>query len=306
VAGEHNKSGKTEGTGLKRRPPGTKGLMFALGCYTLLFALQITAYFSTHILVLLAQSFETLSDVLISVFLLVVTMVSMKPADQEHAFGHERAQNVAAVMSATILIAFFAVEAIRNGIEGFLKTPKPIHHGGLAILVTLIGMVIVAVPIFVIIREKSRAATTRAQLVSLARDEIAYVIGLVAVILTVRGVTWADPAGSIFVGCMILLGAAYLLKENITFLVGKAPEKETLDELRSSAKSVPGVIGVHRVKAEYIGPSRLHVDMHVTVEEKTSLKEANKIATSVRRKIEPITGGDHGEVHVDPEEPGHK
>ena len=303
MAGEHKNSGKTRG---KRRPSGTKGLMFALGCYALLFALQITAYFTTHVLVLLAQSFETLSDVLNSTFLLVVTLVSMKPADEGHAFGHERAQNVAAVMSATILIAFFAVEAIRNGIGGFLKTPKPIHHGDLAILVTVIGMVLVAVPIFVIIRERSEAATTRAQLVSLARDEFAYVVGLIAVILTIRGVTWADPAGSIFVGCMILLGAAYLLKENITYLVGKSPEKETLDELRSTAKSVPGVIGVHGLKAEYIGPSRLHVDMHVTVDPDTNLKEANKIARSVRRKMEPITGGDHGEVHVDPEEPDHR
>lgn len=307
MAGEREKKGdRAAGKARRQRPPGTKGLIFALGCYALLFAVQLTAYFTTHVLVLLAQSFETLSDVLISTFLLVVTVLSMKPADEEHAFGHERAQNVAAVMSATILIAFFAVEAIRNGIEGLLKPPKTIHHGWVAILVTIFGMIIVAVPILVIMREKSRTATTRAQFVSLARDEFAYGIGLVAVIMTVNGVSWADPVGSIFVGCMILLGAVYLLKENITYLVGKAPEEEILNELRGKAKSVPGVIGVHRLKAEYIGPTRLHVDMHVTVDPETNLKDANRIATSVRRKIEPITGGDHGEVHVDPEEPGHK
>ena len=86
------------------------------------------------------------------------------------------------------------------------------------------GMVIVVIPILVISREKSGTPTVRAQMVSLARDEIAYALVLVAILLTMKDVTWADPAGSIIIGVFIAFAAIYLFRENYAFLIGKAPD----------------------------------------------------------------------------------
>lgn len=280
--------------------PGTKGLAFALGCYTLLFVIQLAAYFGTHVLVLLAQSFETLSDVLISTALILVTVLSSRPADEEHHFGHERAQNVAAIVSATILISFFSIESIRRGIEGLLHQVPHEHHTGVALAVTLAGMVIVSVPILVIRREKSDAPTARAQLVSLARDEIAYVLVLVAIILTIKDVTWADPVGSIIIGVIIAFAAIYLFRKNYAFLIGKAPDVETMEKLIEAADSAPGVSGVHDIAAEYIGPSKIHVDMHISVKPHMSIEEANEIVTEVRARLQAVTGTDYSGIHVDP------
>jgi cation diffusion facilitator family transporter len=282
---------------------GARGLTFALACYASLFAIQLIGYFSTHLLVLLAQSFETLSDVLISSALLFVTYMSAKPPDEEHHFGHERAQNVVAIMSATILIAFFSVETIRRGIAGLLHPPGHIHHGGIAILITAIGMVIVAVPIIVIAREHSDAATTRAQLVSLGRDEVVYILAIIAIVLAINGNDWADAVGSIIVGVMIIFAAVYLIRENYQFLIGRAPDDETLDALMEAAKSVPRVMGVHRLTAEHVGPNTLHVDMHITVKPGTHIEEADEIADEVREKLIPLTGTEYGEIHVEPHTP---
>jgi len=280
--------------------PGTKGLAFALGCYTLLFIIQVVAYFGTHVLVMLAQSFETLSDVLISSALILVTVFSSRPADEQHLFGHERAQNVAAIVSATILISFFSVESIRRGIEGLLHHAAHEHHTGVALAVTLAGMVIVAIPILVIAREKSNAPTARAQLVSLARDEVAYVLAVVAIILTIKDIIWADPVGSIIIGVIIAFAAIYLFRENYAFLIGKAPDVETMERLIEAADSVPGVSGVHDIAAEYIGPAKIHVDMHITVKPHMSIEEAHEIVTEVRSRLQAVTGTDLTGIHVDP------
>lgn len=284
----------------RKRISGARGLVFALACYTTLFIIQLVGYFSTHLLILLAQSFETLSDVLISSALLFVTYMSAKPPDEEHHFGHERAQNVAAIMSATILIAFFSVETIRRGVEDLVHGSGHIHNGGVALAITAIGMVIVAVPIVVIARERSEAAATRAQLVSLGRDELAYFIALIAIVLAIKGANWADAVGSIVVGVLIVFAAVYLIRENYHFLIGRAPDEETLDALEEAALSVPGVLSVHRLAAEHVGPNTLHVDLHVTVDSGTRLDEADAIADEVRKRIRPLTGTGHGEIHVEP------
>jgi len=84
----------------------TRGIKIALIGYLLLVVLQLATYFFTNILVLLAQALEMVSDVLVSTFLLLSAFWSRKPADEFHMFGHGRAQNVAALVSATILISF--------------------------------------------------------------------------------------------------------------------------------------------------------------------------------------------------------
>jgi divalent metal cation (Fe/Co/Zn/Cd) transporter len=52
---------KNGGGGGKKKASGARGLTIALACYAALVVIQLTAYFSTHLLVLLAQSFETLT-----------------------------------------------------------------------------------------------------------------------------------------------------------------------------------------------------------------------------------------------------
>ncbi len=81
----------------------TRGIIIALISYSILVVLQMAVCFLTNILVLFAQALEMLSDVLISTFLLLSAFWSRKPADEFHMFGHGRAQNVAALISATIL-----------------------------------------------------------------------------------------------------------------------------------------------------------------------------------------------------------
>ncbi len=67
---------------------GTRGIKIALAGYSALVTLQVATYFMTGILVLYAQAFEMLSDVLISTFLLLSVYWSRKPADEFHMFGH--------------------------------------------------------------------------------------------------------------------------------------------------------------------------------------------------------------------------
>ena len=129
--------------------------------YAILVAVQLAAYFLTNILVLLAQTFEMLSDVLISAFLLVSAYWSRKPADEFHMFGHGRGQNVAALVSATILVTFMTFETFREAIPRFFQAQEAseFQNVSLALTVILVGMVIAAVPTIDILRVNVRGAS---------------------------------------------------------------------------------------------------------------------------------------------------
>lgn len=280
----------------------TRGIKIALLGYLILVFLQSVAYFLTNILVLLAQALEMLSDVLISTFLLLSAFWSRRPADEFHMFGHGRAQNVAALISATILISFMSLETFREAIPKFFlpQEASEFQNTNLALIVILVGMFVVAMPILDILRVKVRGASIKAQLVALLKDEFSYVVALIAIILVGQGYYLADPLASTIVAIIIAISGLYLFKDNVHYLLGKAPSKEFMERIESVANSVEGVLGVHDLKAEYIGPNIIHTGFHIEVAKGTPIEEADRIAHEVEERASQETGCQHCVIHVDP------
>jgi len=280
----------------------TCGIKIALLGYLILVVLQLTIYFLTNILVLLAQALEMLSDVLISTFLLLSAFWSRKPADEFHMLGHGRAQNVAALVSATILISFMSVETFREAIPKFFQAPVAgkFQDTNLALIVILLGMFVITIPTIDILRVKARGASVKAQLVALLKDEVSYVAALIAVVLVAQGYYLADPIASMFVATVIALGGLYLFKDNVHYLVGRAPGMDFIEKVESTAKSVKGVLGVHDLKAEYVGPNIVHAGFHIEVAKGTLIEEADKIAEKVKERVSRETGCQYCLIHVDP------
>jgi len=282
----------------------TRGIKIALLGYLILVVLQLATYLLTNILVLLAQALEMLSDVLISTFLLLSASWSRKPADEFHMFGHGRAQNVAALVSATILISFMSLETFREAVPKLLEAPEAgeFQDTNLALIVILVGMFVVAIPTIDIMRVKAKGASAKAQLIALLKDEVSYVAALIAVVLVAQGYLWADPLASTFVGTVIAISGLYLFKDNVHYLVGRAPSRHFLEKLELTAMSVDGVLGVHDLKAEYVGPNIVHTGFHVEVAKGKPIQEADRIAHEVEKRVSRQTGCQHCVIHVDPAE----
>ncbi|MEM4700787.1 MAG: cation transporter, partial [Candidatus Bathyarchaeia archaeon] len=154
---------------MKEQAAETSGIKIALTSYIALVGLQLATYSITKILILLAQALEMLSDVLISLFLLLSTYWSKKPADEFHMFGHGRAQNVAALVSATILISFMSLETFREAIPKFFQPPATSQQSDVyvALAVVLLGMFVVAIPTIYIFKVGAKGASVKAQAVAL-------------------------------------------------------------------------------------------------------------------------------------------
>jgi len=217
-------------------------------------------------------------------------------------FGHGRAQNVAALVSATILISFMSLETFREVIPKFFQAPEAseFQNPNLALIVILAGMFVVAIPTIDILKVKARDASVKAQLVAPLKDELSYVAALIAVVLVAQGYLWADPLASMFVATVIAISGLYLFKDNVHYLVGRAPSRRFMGKVELTAKSVKGVLGVHDLRAEYVGPNVVHAGFHIEVAKGTPIEEADRIAEEVKEKVSRETGCQHCVIHVDP------
>jgi divalent metal cation (Fe/Co/Zn/Cd) transporter len=101
-----------------------RGMVLALVTYGVVFAIKLGAYFATGVTVVLAEALHTLSDIFISLFLLVALLWSRRKADAVHMFGYGRAQNVAALVAATLFISFSSYKLFEEALPRLFQ-PAP-------------------------------------------------------------------------------------------------------------------------------------------------------------------------------------
>lgn len=277
-----------------------RALKLAVGLYVLIFALKLAVYLMTGVMALFAEALHTLSDILISGFLLVATIWSRKEADEVHMFGYGRAQNVAALVAATLFISFTSFKLYEEAIPRLFRSGETAYQNlPLALGILIISMLIAAAPLVKLFTQRERGAAAKAQLMELVNDELGLLAALIGTLFVLWGRPLADPIAAIVVATIIAYNAIGLFRENLCFLLGRSPGAEFLAKVESMARSVEGVLGVHDLRAEYIGPDTVHAGMHIKVRRGLPIEEADRITEEVRERVQRETDCRHCVIHVD-------
>jgi len=280
-----------------------RSLQLTLGVYLFIFAAKLAIYFLSGVVALYAVALHTLSDIFISGFLLVAAWYSRKVADKVHMFGYGRAQNVAALVAATLFISFTSFELYREAIPRLFRHEESKYQSlPLVLGVLALSMLIAAAPLYKLFTQKTRGAAARAQLTELVNDELGLLAAFVGTLFIVWGYPIADPLAAILVATIIAYNAIRLFSENTSFLLGRSPGSEFLGKLERQALTVPGVLSANDLRAEYIGPDNVHVDLHIEVQRGTPIEQANRIAHEVEARLHADLPGGLCMIHVDPAE----
>lgn len=283
-----------------------KGLKASVALYVVVMLLKLGVYAVTHVMALLAEGLHTLSDIFVSGFLLAAAVWSKRKADDVHMFGYGRAQYVGALVAATLFISFTSFELYREAVTSLLSGTHdaPHHHVGLAIGVLALSMLIGAVPIVMLMRQKTRGAALRAQLLELINDQLGLLAALVGTVLVQFGFHYADPLAAMVVATIIAVNGVSLFKENLSYLLGRSPGAEFMKNVEATVKGTPGVKGLHRLRGQQVGPEAVQLDMHVEVARGLPIEDANEIAHAVEDALAHLApGGSFINVHLDPESP---
>jgi len=267
--------------------------------YLAAFVLKIVGYALTKYLILLADAMHSLTDIATILLLIYSGKISKKPPDSSHPFGHELARNIASLVAATSFITIVSFELLK---EGVLKIIYPQNEYGdptLAIIVELIVLVILLFASY--ISSRKSGVLDRTVFVESVNDSLSTAAGIIGILLVGFGFKLFDGLVSILIALMILYNSVRLLKQNVRFLLGLSPPHEFYRKVEDISLTFDEIKGVHDMVAIYIGEGRIHLDMHVTVDGKMSVEEADKLserlANELKRKIPEIS---YVNVHICP------
>ncbi|MGZ7043608.1 MAG: cation diffusion facilitator family transporter [Methanobacterium sp.] len=234
---------------------------------------------------LVAESAHTFSDILTSTITFIGFRISLKPPDGLHPYGHGRAEPLVGL----IIVVFLGIIAF----EILSEVYKKLFLGGpitppenIAAIMALIGVVVNFIMTTYLIKTGNKInspaiiADGKHQRVDIFSSAAIFV----GVIGSNLGFPILDPIVAIFIAIMVLKTAFDVGRENINTIMGTVPSKEILDNIKECSLSVNGVLGIHNVRINYLGPYA-SVELHITVAEDLSLKEAHKIAHNVEEKI---------------------
>jgi cation diffusion facilitator family transporter len=247
----------------------------------------------------LSDAANSLSDTLYSLMMAVGLYLAQQPADKGHPQGHSRFEPLVSLLIAAAM-GTAGVAALRGGVQRFLTGGTMVQLGWPAVV--LLGGALVKVIMYVLVKrigEQTRSPAIQAS----ARDNLADVMTSGAALLGVLGSRFLhpllDPVAGIVVSLWIFRATWEVLYENVGYLTGRGAPQETTARIVEVASSVPGVLGVHQVIADHVGPE-LRVDMHIDVDGEITLHQAHAIADQVETRVKELPDVGLAFVHLEP------
>lgn len=251
---------------------------------------------STGSLAVLSDAVHSLTDVANNLVAWFVVRLSSQPADREHPYGHRKFETLAVFGLATLL----TVLAVELALHAIRREPAPVIADGWALAVML-GVLLVNIAIATWQRYWARRLQSDILLAD-ANHTFGDVLTTLVVIggwqLSALGYPWLDSACALGVAGLVLYLAYGLFKRAFPVLVDQyavAPE-----QLAETARSVPGVRKVRRIRSRSVGAMRM-VDMVVVVDPKLSTIESHAIADAIERLLEEKYRVGDTSIHIEPD-----
>lgn len=231
---------------------------------------------------LVAEAAHTLSDILTSIITFIGFRIALKPADIEHPYGHGRAEALAGL----IVVLFLGIVAYEILSEAYRKLFIVSVPDYLAAVMALVGIIANSLMTTYMrnIGEKINSPAIIADAQHQKVDILSCAAILVSVIGANLGLKFLDPLVAIIIAFIVLKTAFDVGRENINNIMGKVPTGKIMAEIKRSAMSVKGVMGIHNVRINYFGPYAA-VDLHIEVDGDLNLREAHCISHKVEKKI---------------------
>ncbi len=248
---------------------------------------------------LVAEAFHSLSDVLTSFVVLFGFKWGDKPADHEHPFGHGRIEQIATFVIALIL--FLAVYDLgRGSIQRILK-PVFVESNLWAIIFMVVSAVFKEwmARFSIFLGQKINSQALIADAWHHRSDAIASLFVGFDLLAIRFGIYSLDGYLGLFVVVLLSWVGVELVRDSVSFLLGKAPSKEFMDEIQGIVLSTPGVLNLHDTLVHDYQNQKV-ISLHIEVKGDLSAREAHQIALEVQDKLKARLGDSHIAVHVDP------
>lgn len=266
-------------------------------------AIKILVGFFFKSQVLIADGVHNAGDVIASATALSAMRISNRPADDDHPYGHGKAEVIASAVIA-IILAMAAVFMAYNSIEVLLQPEAPVPHlialgAALVSLFWKWWLYVYTMRLGKQSNSKSLIATAQDHLADIYASLAAVVgigLGLVGIYMDQPLLSYGDPIAGIVVSFLVLRLAYHMGRESFDVLMEHSVEQEKLEDYAEIIHSVPEVKRIDRLRAREHG-HYIIVDVRIGVSGSLTVQEGHDIGRDIKNAIQD-SHKDVGEVMV--------
>lgn len=265
----------------------------------ILTALKVAVAIVSGSVSVLMEAMHSAGDILASMFAVIGVKVSDAPPDEDHPFGHGKAESLAGMAEGLLLLiaaCFVGYEAITR-----LVSPEPIETGIALWVIGATAVANVAMGRFVgrVARETGSEAL-HADAAHIWADFVTSIGVLAALALVqVTGDPVYDPIIALALSGWILISAARILWGVLNTLMDTSLPADEVAAIERILREHPEVQSYHKLRTRKSGTAR-HIDGHVLLRDELSLVEAHRITEEVEDQVRALFPEVSISLHMEP------
>lgn len=254
---------------------------------SVLVALKLWALGTTGALSVAASLADSAMDLMVSLGALAAIVYAARPADEDHAFGHTSAEDLAALGQSVFILISAAIIAWAAASRLVSDAPVELREEGRGMLVMGISIVLT---LGLVLWQRRVAARTgnrvvRADSLHYLGDLLPNIGAIVSLWASARfGLTQIDSVVALGAAAMLAIGALRIGKGAFDALMDRRADPRMIARISELTDAWPGVHGHHDLKTRTAG-SRVFVNMHIELDGAQSLDKAHAIGAALRRAI---------------------
>lgn len=249
-----------------------------------LIIIKAFAWWQTGSMAILAAMTDSLVDLFASATNIVALRFALRPADDDHTFGHGKAESLAALAQSAFITgsaAFLLLQGIQR-----LTEPQFVQSSEIGVAISVVSIVLTAALVWYQRKVVKLTASPAIQADSLHYQTDLYMNAaiLVAMLLNINGFIYADAIFAIGIALYILYNAAKMLWEAMQSLLDQALPQEEVDRIWTIALEHPRIISIHDVRTRRAGAVRF-IQLHLELDDHLPLIVAHDITDSLEQKL---------------------
>lgn len=275
----------------------------SVGVAIVLVILKLWAFGETSALSIAASLTDSALDLIVSLTGLLAIFYAARPADEDHAFGHSSAEDLAALAQA-ILVTVSAIVIGWTALARLLSdVPAPLMAEGPGIVVMGVS---IAVTIGLVLWQRHVSRATGNKVV--AADSLHYLSDLLpnfgAIVALAASAAFdlysLDSIIALAAAIFLLFGAFRIGKGSFDALMDRRADPATIAEVSDIVKNWPGVLGYHDLKTRTAG-NKVFIQVHIELDGSQTLHRAHDIGAGLRREILKNIPDADVIIHKDPQ-----
>lgn len=260
---------------------------------------KVVVWFMSDSTSVLSSMLDSMMDIVASVVNFFAVRYALIPADEDHPFGHSKAEGIAALLQATfilgsvVMLLMHVLERLLNP-QALTAIPESI---GVMVFSTVLTMLLVMYQRWVY--KQTQSLAIKADSEHYTSDILTNFAVVVALLGAWAGVIWLDPLIAFLVALVLLKSVHSIVTLALTVLMDQSMDEEDEQELIGLITAQSGVFGVHDLKTRQAGSVRF-IQFHLELDGQQPLYEAHAIGDQVEAVLRQRFANTEIIIHHDP------